>query len=225
MPPQSPLMRPHSVFVSRTRPDVVGSVLQLPFSFQTHTVPYVMHEETAESETSISSRSTGTRMEAESTGAADVFREASQADDGVVASSWLFVDDETAMELSKLLDLSETAPPVKVRFADDPYSSPVIFQSSAAYITINGNEESCGSSFSDSESSVMASIDVGGVKRNGCDSWLDCGETREWFTEGSIGEADVDLLMELGGFLNDGCDYHDDREDAMWVEFLQEVSR
>ncbi|KAL6558573.1 hypothetical protein OROMI_018923 [Orobanche minor] len=174
------------------------------------------------SETPISSRSTEIRMEAESTGDAAVFTEARQADEGVVASSWLFVDDETAMELSKLLDLSEKAPPVKVRFTDDPYSSPVIFQSSAAYVTINGNEESCGSSFSDSESSVMASIDVGGVKRNGCALWLDCGETGEWFTEGIVGEADVDLLMELDRFLNDDCDYHDDRDDAMWVD--QEVS-
>ncbi|GLU10049.1 hypothetical protein SLE2022_268770 [Rubroshorea leprosula] len=50
----------------------------------------------------------------------------------------------------------------RVRFIDNPYSSQLIFQSSS-YITINGNEETCGSSFSDSESSVMVSVDMGGI--------------------------------------------------------------
>ncbi|KAI3443637.1 hypothetical protein Pfo_000302 [Paulownia fortunei] len=160
-------------------------------------------------------------MEEGSTGAAAVVSEATQEDDSEVAS-WLIVDDETALELSKLLDLFETPPPpMKVRFIDDPYSSPVIFQSSSAYVTINGNEESCGSSFSDSDSSVMASIDVGGSRRCGGAWRFECAEARELWTEGSVGEADVDV--ELDGFLNDGCDYRDDAEDAMWVEFLGEI--
>lgn len=82
--------------------------------------------------------------------------------------AWLTLDDETVTELSDLLDSSGpgTEQPFnfKVKFIDDPYSSPVIFQSSSAYVTINGNEESCGSSFSDLDSSVMASVDMGSVR-------------------------------------------------------------
>ncbi|XP_010545346.1 PREDICTED: uncharacterized protein LOC104817754 [Tarenaya hassleriana] len=52
-----------------------------------------------------------------------------------------------------------------LRFIEDPYATSVIFQSatSPGYITINGNEESCGSSFSDSDASVMASVDARGL--------------------------------------------------------------
>lgn len=82
--------------------------------------------------------------------------------------AWLTLDDETVTELSNLLDSSGpgTEQPFnfKVKFIDDPYTSPVIFQSSSAYVTINGNEESCGSSFSDLDSSVMASVDMGSVR-------------------------------------------------------------
>lgn len=150
-------------------------------------------------------------MEDGTTGAAPCATEAAlpEEDDAGVVASWLVVDDETASELSKLLDLFEAPPPpFRVRFIDNPYSSPVIFQSSSAYVTINGNEESCGSSFSDSDSSVMASIDVGAARG----AWLlDPVEARE---------ADVDV--ELGGFLTDGFDCGDDAEDATWVEFLGE---
>ncbi|KAI3447128.1 hypothetical protein Pfo_003793 [Paulownia fortunei] len=112
-------------------------------------------------------------MEVEDTGAPADASEAAQNNESF-ATSWLAVDDETAMELSKLLESFGTQPPVRVRFIDNPYSSAVICQSSSAYVTINGNEESCGSSFSDSDSSVMASIDVGGA-------WgLKPGEAREW---------------------------------------------
>ncbi|KAG7538245.1 hypothetical protein ISN44_As13g020400 [Arabidopsis suecica] len=51
----------------------------------------------------------------------------------------------------------------RVRFIDDPYAVPVVVQSSSGYITINVNEESCGPSFSDSDSSVMASVDASGL--------------------------------------------------------------
>ncbi|AED96818.1 unnamed protein product [Arabidopsis thaliana] len=51
----------------------------------------------------------------------------------------------------------------RVRFIDDPYAMPVVVQSSSGYITINVNEESCGPSFSDSDSSVMASVDASGL--------------------------------------------------------------
>ncbi|XAR67164.1 hypothetical protein NMG60_11013624 [Bertholletia excelsa] len=76
--------------------------------------------------------------------------------------TWLCIDDEeAASELAKLLEAEAESPAAaKVRFIDDPYSSPVIVQSSS-YVTINGNEESCGPSFSDWECSVMASVDIG----------------------------------------------------------------
>ncbi|EOY30459.1 Uncharacterized protein TCM_037661 [Theobroma cacao] len=93
--------------------------------------------------------------------------------------AWLSVEDsetDSVSELLKLLDdspedttsaSSSTSSPtlfgMRVRFSDNPYSSALIFQSSSSYITINGNEESCGSSFSESESSVMASVDMGGI--------------------------------------------------------------
>ncbi|CAA0814268.1 Unknown protein [Striga hermonthica] len=156
-------------------------------------------------------------MEGDSTGPAAVSGEGEHEDDGEVAP-WLVVDDETETELSELLDSSETVQPVKLRFADDPYSMPVVVQSSSAYVTINGNEESCGSSFSDSYSSVMASVDVGGGGGMRGGAWeCGCGVARGLRTEGSLEEGDVDLdFGGLGGFLTDG-------EDAMWAEFLDEV--
>ncbi|CAI9100584.1 OLC1v1037713C1 [Oldenlandia corymbosa var. corymbosa] len=79
------------------------------------------------------------------------------------------LDGDAVAEIFDLLDSSEPAaaaslPLQPVKFIDNPYSSLVIFQSSSAYVTINGNEESCGSSFSDLDSSVMASVDMGGVR-------------------------------------------------------------
>ncbi|XP_057787662.1 uncharacterized protein LOC131004912 [Salvia miltiorrhiza] len=141
-------------------------------------------------------------MGEEVTGAAACATEATaQEDDGAVVASWLVVDDETTSELSEFLELFEgPPPPFRVRFIDNPYSSPVVVQSSSAYVTINGNEESCGSSFSDSDSSVMASVDVGGAWIFGA-------------AEARGREADV----ELGGFLTDG---EDGGGDATLVEFL-----
>ncbi|KAF8400995.1 hypothetical protein HHK36_014298 [Tetracentron sinense] len=46
---------------------------------------------------------------------------------------------------------------------NNPFSSPTILPSSSSFVTINGNEESCGPSFSDSASTVMASIDMCGI--------------------------------------------------------------
>lgn len=44
-------------------------------------------------------------------------------------TSLFMLDEDSAAELSKLLDLwDDQPPPVKVRFIGDPYSSPVIFQ-------------------------------------------------------------------------------------------------
>ncbi|KAL1805249.1 hypothetical protein ACET3Z_028317 [Daucus carota] len=88
---------------------------------------------------------------------------AKQEEDDEDLMAWLNMDDDTAIELSKLLDTEFVAPPpFKVKFSCTPFSSPEIFQASASYIIINSNSgESCGSSFSDADSSVMASIDLG----------------------------------------------------------------
>lgn len=75
----------------------------------------------------------------------------------------LSIDEDTVNELMKLLE-EEIASPTKMRFINDPYSSPSTFQPSFPFVTINGNEESCGSSFSDFDCSVMASIDVTNIK-------------------------------------------------------------
>lgn len=104
-----------------------------------------------------------TEMEVKDTGAPVDAVEAAQDDNSVVAFS-LTVDDDMAIELSKLLESFGTPPPVRVKFINDPYSSIVMFQmTSSDYVTINGNEETCDSSFFDSDSSVMASIQVGGA--------------------------------------------------------------
>jgi len=74
--------------------------------------------------------------------------------------AWLSEEDDTVSQLMEVLldgEDDEDAPEKSsVRFVEDPYASPLVFRSS--YVTINGNEESCGSSFSDSDSSVMVGI-------------------------------------------------------------------
>ncbi|XP_039051006.1 uncharacterized protein LOC120192283 [Hibiscus syriacus] len=117
-------------------------------------------------------------------------------------------ETETMSELLKLVDdsaevtvsassctSSPTSYGTRVRFSDNPYSSALIFQSSS-YITINGNEESCGSSFSESESSVMASIEMGGIWSanvkvgNGSDGmreWLEAEEDGGAWVGGEFG--------------------------------------
>lgn len=84
--------------------------------------------------------------------------------------AWLCAADETAAGgLVELLEGDAQPPPPPretsaVRFIDDPYSPLLVFQSSSSFVTINGNEETCGSSFSDSEASVMASVHhIGGA--------------------------------------------------------------
>ncbi|GAB2293245.1 hypothetical protein Dimus_027452 [Dionaea muscipula] len=91
-----------------------------------------------------------------------------------VLAGWS-IDDETFDELMKLLEpvptttttttMAPPPPPIKGKLVSSPYnySAPLIYDpaySSSNYVTINGNEESCGSSFSDSDSSLMASIDM-----------------------------------------------------------------
>lgn len=108
-------------------------------------------------------------------------REEADVDDDILA--WLSIDDETSTtstsntdpQLMELLAAaaekeegdscpSGAAAAAKVRFMENPYASAFIFQTTpSSYVTINGNEESCGSSFSDWSSSVMASVDTGGA--------------------------------------------------------------
>ncbi|KAK9947953.1 hypothetical protein M0R45_003548 [Rubus argutus] len=81
---------------------------------------------------------------------------------------FLDTSDETLSEFARLLDSdyrswTAASAPARVTFSADPYKTPKVFQTmSTSYVTINGNEESCGSSFSDAESSVMASVDTTG---------------------------------------------------------------
>uniref|UniRef100_A0A5B7C520 Uncharacterized protein n=1 Tax=Davidia involucrata TaxID=16924 RepID=A0A5B7C520_DAVIN len=143
--------------------------------------------------------------------------------------AWLSIDDETVSELAKLLE-TEITSPVKVKFIDNPYSSALIFQSSSSsYITINGNEESCGSSFSDSESSVMASIDMRGIntghQQNGVDAfsgWFPAAEGRAWSLNDEIARGKVEEDEEgcsVKGINGSDCwDYDDD----MLARFLGE---
>ncbi|KAM2313604.1 hypothetical protein ACFX1S_026749 [Malus domestica] len=70
-------------------------------------------------------------------------------------------------ELAKLVNkdwpIVPAAGAAAVTFVENPYSQPWVFQAlPSSYVTINLNEESCGPSFSDSVSTVMASVDLGG---------------------------------------------------------------
>ncbi|GAA0186857.1 hypothetical protein LIER_34145 [Lithospermum erythrorhizon] len=143
----------------------------------------------------------------------------SEEDDLIM--EFLMLDEETAVELSKLLDVETETPPVKVKFIDNPYTTQMVFQSSAAYVTINGNEEMCGSSFSESESSLMASVDMAGLRR--------------WEGEGSSGAWEVEEAREGGGveewcadvegfLVNEGFDDVEggNNEEEMWMTFLGE---
>ncbi|XWS17405.1 hypothetical protein CRYUN_Cryun33cG0064500 [Craigia yunnanensis] len=140
--------------------------------------------------------------------------------------AWLSMEGSETDSMSELLKLlddsaetttsasSSTSSPTsygtRVRFSDNPYSSALVFQSSSSYITINGNEESCGSSFSDSESSVMASVDMGGILSTnvkvgsgleGIRGWLEAeeggawgkseGEARGWMMDWEWGEEQL----------------------------------
>ncbi|GMJ07348.1 hypothetical protein HRI_004404000 [Hibiscus trionum] len=136
-------------------------------------------------------------------------------------------ETESMSELLKLLDdsaeatvsaspytSSPTSYGTRVRFSDNPYSSAMVFQSSSSHITINGNEESCGSSFSVSESSVMASVDMGGIwcanvrvgnGLEGIREWLEAEdggayeeEARGWVVDSEWGWDEEQLAKFLG---------------------------
>ncbi|KAK2645381.1 hypothetical protein Ddye_020576 [Dipteronia dyeriana] len=144
----------------------------------------------------------------ESFSAAKRPRDGDEKEDVIMA--WLSMNDDddddtvgTDDELMNLLestDASTVSDSTRVKFIDNPYSSTLVFQSSSSYVTINGNEESCGSSFSDSDSSVMASVDRGGIVNvAGVEGWL-----KE--LEGSAWGSDE---MEASGWIVD-----EEQEDA-----------
>ncbi|KAK1417401.1 hypothetical protein QVD17_26528 [Tagetes erecta] len=132
--------------------------------------------------------------------------------------TWLFstesdVEGDEAIELSRFLEASITkTSAMKVKIIDDPcYWHPLIFQTAASYITINGNEEVCGSSFSDSDTSYMAGIGMvnggglvvgdGGAWDGGVDEargWMDIDE--DWNCLVNAAATDDDMLEKfLGG--------------------------
>lgn len=126
-------------------------------------------------------------------------------------------ENDSEDELLNLLDLEPEKDMVmpasavgKVRFVDDPYSSLLVFQSSSSYITINGNEESCGSSFSEWDTSVMASVDMSGLKLVGLAAFGKC-MAEEGAREGGW----------VSGVGTDGCDGFD-WDDEVLARFLGE---
>ncbi|KAK1377749.1 Polyamine oxidase 5 [Heracleum sosnowskyi] len=145
---------------------------------------------------------------------------ASQEEDEGDMLAWLNMDDETAIELSKLLDTEfVSSTPFRVKFSCTPYSSPEIFQASASYITINSNsDESCGSSFSESDSSVMASVDLGCL---GFDVWR-CGVVDHGGAWGDVEVAreSVEGGVDCGQMEGGDCGY--DFDDDMLARFLGE---
>ncbi|XP_062091029.1 uncharacterized protein LOC133797213 [Humulus lupulus] len=125
-------------------------------------------------------------------------------DDDILA--WLSGEDESSSRVSdqlmELLDATaaeeESSPSgaAKVRFIENPYMSQLIFQTTpSSYVTINGNEESCGSSFSDWDSSVMASVDTTGVVGTMTSQMMG--------PAGSFEEVELDLDSSLNRWLDD----------------------
>ncbi|XP_057500290.1 uncharacterized protein LOC130784433 [Actinidia eriantha] len=150
------------------------------------------------------------------------FRTPSMSEESEEMEALLNLEDESVNELAKLLE-SEVESPVKVRFIEYPYSSPLIFQSSpsSSYVTINGNEESCGSSFSDGESSVMASIDTGGIDVAGRDWLFPASYGGAWVLNGEVARG-VAEETECGKVNQiNGCNCSD-IDDEMLARFIGE---
>ncbi|WOH11446.1 hypothetical protein DCAR_0830933 [Daucus carota subsp. sativus] len=141
---------------------------------------------------------------------------AKQEEDNGDLMAWLNMDVYTDIELSKLLETEFVAPPpFKVKFSCTPFSSPEIFQASASYIIINSNSgESCGSSFSDADSSVMASIDLGclcfNMRRSGV---VEHGGACDKVARENVSEGDGQMKGGECGF---------DFDDDMLASFLGE---
>ncbi|KAJ7955888.1 Protein SON like [Quillaja saponaria] len=127
-------------------------------------------------------------------------------------------ENETVDDLMNLLEPEKdgelkTAGTVnKVRFIENPYSSQL---SSSAYITINHNEESCGSSLSVCDSSMMASIYTSSLSITGNQALDDREALEKWAPSFVVGEGSActsnDETKREGGLVSrdgilDGCD-------------------
>ncbi|CAA7402917.1 unnamed protein product [Spirodela intermedia] len=117
------------------------------------------------------------------------------------------IEEEMVAEVMKCLEEEITRP-------SSSSSSYVCSWAGAPFVTINGNEESCGPSFSDSASSVMASIDtrgVAGAPRHGGGSGggggAAAGEVRPWLLGPAWGvpAAGEELCVEDVEQSDDGC--------------------
>ncbi|GKA18090.1 hypothetical protein Tco_0697927, partial [Tanacetum coccineum] len=121
--------------------------------------------------------------------------------------TWQKNEEDEAEELSKFLEASGemmTCQKTKVKIVNDyPYWLPLKFQTSSAYVTINGNEELCGSSFSDSDTSYMAGISgawsaLADEARGSMEvDWGECGE----FFGGDAGRVSGGHALVLGNFV------------------------
>ncbi|XP_062147642.1 uncharacterized protein LOC133856597 [Alnus glutinosa] len=125
--------------------------------------------------------------------------------------AWLSEEDDTVSQLMEVLldgEDDEDAPEKSsVRFVEDPYASPLVFRSS--YVTINGNEESCGSSFSDSDSSVMVGIGrllggsvAWGTSEVAAHGWVEATESKGSVDGGDVfdwDESDDEVLARFLG--------------------------
>ncbi|TXG61566.1 hypothetical protein EZV62_012929 [Acer yangbiense] len=155
----------------------------------------------------------------ESFSAAKRPRDGDEKEDVIMA--WLSMDDDDTVDTDELMNLLDSTDAstvsdfTRVKFIDNPYSSSLVFQSSSSYVTINGNEESCGSSFSDSDSSVMASVDRGGmVNVAGVEGWLkelegsawgsDEMEASGWIVDEEQEDGTTGTVTVTGGALKEG---------------------
>ncbi|XP_050379103.1 uncharacterized protein LOC126796335 [Argentina anserina] len=139
-------------------------------------------------------------------------------------------DDVALSELTRLLDSDYPAwnaaatTPETLTFADNPSRSPKVFQTmSTSYVTINGNEESCGSSFSDAESSMMASVDRNGrdVEQARLDyEFYAAMRWAEWYDESGFEDSAWDASAREGMVLN--LDLDSEWDDAVLARFIGE---
>ncbi|XP_043705216.1 uncharacterized protein LOC122655030 [Telopea speciosissima] len=79
-------------------------------------------------------------------------------DDEEMLLAEFFVEEETLMQVMKVLEEEINCSANANNGVSAMYSPPF-----SSFVTINGNEESCGPSFSDSSSTVMASFDISGI--------------------------------------------------------------
>nr|GEV69972.1 hypothetical protein [Tanacetum cinerariifolium] len=104
-------------------------------------------------------------------------------------------NEEDEVKLAKVLEEASsemmTCQKRQVKIINDyPYWLPLKFQTSSAYVTINGNEELCGSSFSDSNTSYMAGISG---------AWIGLADEARGEMELEWGECEDEMLASFLG--------------------------